>query len=118
MPQQSITTSSLANRRRSRRWLASGHVKTECRKGAHGLGRNLAVTTLDLSETGARLLVRAAMAPGEDVEVLLAGVGVARALKRVGKVVWALLLSDGSHAIGVVFDKRLSYAELQRLARV
>jgi PilZ domain len=118
MTKQHITTASLANRRRARRCTVSGHAKIECRKGAYGLGRNLAVTTLDLSETGARLIVQAAVAPGEAVELLLSGPGVPKPFRRPGKVVWSVLLPDGSHAIGVALDRHLTYGDLQRLAKV
>ncbi len=118
MTQQQITTASLANRRRARRCAVSGLARIECRKGSGGLGRNLAVTTLDLSETGARLVVQAPLAPGEGVEVLLSSPGVAKPFRRLGKVVWSVLLDDGTRAIGVGFDKALSYADLRRLARL
>jgi hypothetical protein len=118
MAEKQISTASLANRRRARRCKVSSHARTECRKGSHGMGRNVAVTTLDLSETGARLIVRIGLAPGDEVEILLAGTGVPKPVKRVGTVVWSVLLPDACHAIGVVFDKALSYADLQRLARV
>jgi PilZ domain len=117
MSAQPITTASLANRRRARRCQVNGRAKTECRKGLYGLGRNEAVTTLDLSETGARLVVRTALTPGTEVEVQLTGTGVARPLKRPARVVWSLPLADGNHVTGVTFDKALPYADLQRLAR-
>jgi hypothetical protein len=118
MTQQRIITASLANRRRARRCAVSGLARIECRKGVGGLGRNLAVATLDLSETGARLVVEAPLAPGEAVELLLSSPGVARPFRRLGKVVWSVLLEDGSRAIGVAFEKILAYADLRRLARL
>jgi hypothetical protein len=113
-----ITTASVANRRRTRRCALSGHAKTECRKGIMGLGGNVAVTTLDISETGARLIVQIPFAPGTEVELQFMGAGLAKALKRTAKVVWSLLLPDNCHAVGLLFDKHLSHAELQRLARI
>jgi len=118
MSKQQIFTASLANRRRARRCPPSGQVKMECRKGSAGLGRNMAVTTLDLSETGARLTVRGPIAMGDEVEIQLAGPGVQKPVKRSATVAWSVLLHDGCHAIGVAFGKPLGYADLQRLARV
>jgi hypothetical protein len=96
MSEQLIYTASLANRRRARRCIPSGQVRMECRKGMAGLGRNVAVTTLDLSETGARLTVRATFTLGEVVEIQLAGPGVQRPVKRSAKIAWLVLLKDGS----------------------
>jgi hypothetical protein len=62
--------------------------------------------------------VRAPLTPGQEVELLLAGGRMPKPLKRIGRVVWALLLPDGTHGIGVVLEKRLTYADLQRLARL
>jgi len=118
MSDPQVFTASLANRRRARRCPLSGQAKAECRKGATGLGRNVAVATLDLSETGARLVVQVPLAVGEEVELKLAGPGVQKPIGRAGRIVWSVLLQDGNHAIGVEFDKLLGYADLQRLARV
>src|SRR5438132_27977 len=107
MTQQPVTTASLANRRRARRCPVRAHVHVECRKGCLGLGPNLAVVALDISETGARLVVQDTLMAWEEVEVLLSGSGVPRPLKRMGKVAWCLALADGRHAIGVSFDKPL-----------
>jgi hypothetical protein len=82
------------------------------------MGRNLAVAMLDLSESGARLIVKAPVTPGETVELLLSGPGVPKPCRGPGRVVWSVLLPDGTHAIGVALDKRLAYADLQRLAKV
>jgi hypothetical protein len=117
MSQASITTASLANRRRTRRCQANGQTRTECRKGTFGFGRNVAVNVLDLSETGARLVVRTPLDRGDEVELLLAGHGLTKPLRQLGKVVWSLPLPDDCHAIGVAFDKPLPYVTLQRLTR-
>src|SRR4051794_15721578 len=90
------TLSSPGNRRRCRRRKASGQLRVECRRGATGLGRNLAVCPLDVSETGARLVVCQTLHVGEEVEVLLACAGVRRHLKRLGRVIWCLPLTEPS----------------------
>jgi len=118
MSDPQVFTASLANRRRARRCPLSSQSKIECRKGSAGLGRNVAVATLDLSETGTRLIVQAPTTVGEEVELKMAGPGLQKPVRRVGRVVWSLLLQTGNHAIGVEFDKTLGYSDLQRLARV
>jgi hypothetical protein len=116
MTELKVFTASVANRRRARRLPLSAQTRTECRKGSAGLGHNLAVTLLDLSETGARLIVQGPLAVGTEVEVKLTGPGI-KPVRRLGVVVWSVLLQDGGHAIGAVFDKALAYSDLQRLAK-
>jgi hypothetical protein len=117
MSEPTITTASIANRRRNRRHAVSGLIRVECRKGHLGLGRNLAIKALDISESGARMIVAAPFSTGDDVELLLTGAGVPKPVKRLGKVVWAVPVADGTHAIGVNFEKLLRYAELVRFAK-
>ncbi len=52
------------NRRLAQRRPAKHRVKIVCRRGALDLGPNLAVSLLDVSETGARLIVKEAVQPG------------------------------------------------------
>ena len=43
-----------------------------------GLGANIAVRVLDLSDSGVRLLVRRAVKPGQEVEVTLESIGLVK----------------------------------------
>jgi hypothetical protein len=104
-----------ANRRASRRLSLRRTSKVECRKGSLGLGRNLTVYPLDLSETGVRLVIKEALELGSEAEVLIQGGGFAAAVKRLGRVVWCLPTPDG-HAVGLRFDKPVAYADLQALS--
>ena len=74
MSEQPINTASLANRRKTRRLKISSHARAECRKGAYGMGPNVAVSTLDLSQNGDRLIVRVGMT---STPARLGGVGAA-----------------------------------------
>jgi len=118
MSELKVFTASLANRRRARRCPVSKQCRTECRKGSVGLGKNVAVAALDLSEVGVRLIVRVELARNAAVEVQLTGPGILRPLRRGGKVVWSEPLKEGGYAIGVVFEKPLTYADLHRLAKI
>ncbi len=118
MSEPQFFTASPANRRRARRCPLSAQTRVECRKGTGGLGRNVLLTILDLSETGARLTVSVSLARGEEVELQLTGPGFQKPVRRSGKVVWSVLLEAQNYAIGVTFDKALTYAEMQRAARV
>jgi len=92
-------------------------ARVECRAGTLGLGPNLALSGLDISETGIRLIVKALLASGQEVEILLSGIGARKTLKRLGKVIWSLTLADGRSCAGVSFDKPLPYADVQALTR-
>ena len=109
--------SNMPNRRRSRRGGVRSQARIECRKGALGLGPNLALAGLDISETGIRLIVKALLASGQDVEIVLSGIGARKPLKRLGRVIWSLALEDGRSCAGVSFDKPLPYADVQSFAR-
>jgi hypothetical protein len=110
-------TAAVANRRRSRRAPLKQMVRLECRKGTLGLGKNLAVAALDLSETGVRVLLSDTVSPGQEVEVLLSGIGHAKATRRVGRVVWAVATADHLVGVGIAFEKALPYVDVQRLHR-
>ena len=82
-----------------------------------GLGPNLAHALLDLSEGGVRLVLGALLAPGQQVEVVLSAPGITRDVKRLGEVVWCVPTVQGSHCVGIRFDKRLEYATLRDLSQ-
>jgi c-di-GMP-binding flagellar brake protein YcgR len=106
------------NRRQSRRRPARQSIRVQCRKGAFGFGDNVAESFLDVSEGGIRLVARTALEVGQQVEVCLEGNAMGRGIKRVAKVVWALVLESGNHCVGLQFEKRIAYADLQKLARL
>src|SRR5438128_2163012 len=63
----SDTPAKQPNRRHSRRQPPKGSVRAFCRKGTLGLGPNIAVRLLDLSEGGAQLVVSEELQPGQEV---------------------------------------------------
>jgi hypothetical protein len=85
----------LHNRRLARRRAPKGGTRVVCRKGTLGLGPDLAVSVLDVSESGIRLLVREALAERQEIEVGLTGPGQARAHRLVATVVWSDLKIRG-----------------------
>jgi hypothetical protein len=99
-------------RRRSRQ-----NVRIACYACAAAEDPNLAVALLDASQTGARLVVRAALAKGQTLAVLLEGLGCA-AIQRRGTVMWCVPAGDGTHAVGIRFQERLPYAALIRLTEL
>jgi hypothetical protein len=103
------STTAHSNRRRSQRRTPRGSVKLECRVGLFGLGPNLASSTLDLSDNGARLIVTRALDVKKDVEIVVAGCGLNKPIKRLAHIRWQLKLDDGRFCIGVQFQKRLEW---------
>ncbi len=80
-----------------------------------GFGPNIAEAILDISQSGARLLLRAAVPIGKEVEVQLLGRGEARPVKLLAQVVWIAATENERYAAGLRFNKILAYAELSRL---
>jgi hypothetical protein len=106
-----------APRTRSRRRTPNGSSRVVCRRGSLGLGTNLALGILDVSETGIRLRVREALEPRQEIEVSLEGAGHVRPLVLRAEVIWCAATADGFYCMGAQFQRRLSHADLQILAR-
>ena len=117
MSRQGITTASETNRRRARRTPVCGAARVECRKGRLGLGPNLTFKVLDISETGASLIVNTPVREGDELELRISAPSFSRPLQCLAEVVWSVTLADGSQGIGVNFAKQLSTAERQRLSK-
>ncbi len=105
------------NRRSSRRRPPKGGTKVRCYRGPMGLGANVAVSTLDVSENGAALVVKTAFRRGEELEINLEGVVHRRPIKKTAIVIWCLPTSEDRFVIGVRFQGALSYADLNDLSR-
>jgi PilZ domain len=111
-----MSEASLANRRRSLRRKPRTSVKIECRKGAHGLGANVARHVLDVSDSGIRLVVSQEFTLLSEVEIIINGYGMKAAIKRLATVRWQLKLENGLYCTGVEFQKHISYRDWQNLA--
>jgi hypothetical protein len=104
------------NRRRVLRRRPKHASRVACYKGPLGLGANLALELLDLSESGVRLRIKEALPCQQEVEVQLIGLGHSKPVKLRAVVAWCVPAADGSCCIGARFDKGLRYADLQYLA--
>ena len=104
------------NRRNGSRRAPRKAVKAECRRGAFGFGPNLAVTFLDISDAGVRLVLKEELPLKAEVEVVLSSLALCQPLKRLANVCWSLPLEDGRFCVGFSFQKRLPYREVQLLA--
>src|SRR5262249_15915926 len=92
-----------------------GGTRVVCRKGALGLGPNVALSLLDLSEGGVCVVVGDFLAKGQVIEVVLSAPGCPRDVCRLGDVVWSFADRDGTCRIGVRLRKRIESAQLQEL---
>src|SRR5262245_66304704 len=111
-------TEKRANHRVGPRRVPKGGSRAAGRRGALGLGPNIVLKLLDISETGARLLVKEPLKVGQEVEVSLSAPAGFREVKVLARVVWGLATADGAYCVGVQFEKRLAYAALQDLSRL
>ncbi len=91
-------------------------VKLTCRRGQFDMGANLAVALVNVAEVGACLLVKEALAPGDNVSVGFEGLQHRRPVTVTGKIIWAKPRPTGECEVGIQFDKRLPYAEIAKIA--
>lgn len=103
------------NRRSHPRYAPRAKVKFECRKGSSGLGANLASALLDLSQLGAKIVCKAEVEVGEEVEVTLVAPAFQKPVKVLANVMRTSDLKDGGCQIGVRFQRPISYADLRLL---
>jgi hypothetical protein len=104
------------NKRRCRRQVPKRSAKAMAYRNALGVGSNIAAGILDVSETGARLLLNEQLRDGHEFEVDFETMG-ARPIKTVATVIWTVAAADGRFVTGVSFAKALKYADLLTLAR-
>jgi hypothetical protein len=113
--EQTIPTKQ-SNRRKSHRRKPRSSVKIECRKGSYGLGANIAVATLDLSDTGACLTVSQSQDLLAEMEIVIIGYGMKKPIKRAALLRWQVPMANGHFCIGAEFQNRLEYRDWQNLA--
>lgn len=103
------------NKRLARRRSAKKSLGVTCLKGTLGLGKNLALSILDVSETGVRLVVDCPLHPLQEIEVILSVPLQAKPIKALADVTWCVPAADGNYCIGASFRRRLNYADLSVL---
>ena len=103
-----------SERRRSARAPAKGSARVNCWRGRIGSGADLALSLMDISRTGVRLMVNTRLQPLEPVTVSLVARGDAP-VQRVGRVRWCVK-TDWSYCVGIELDHPLDDSDLQRLS--
>jgi hypothetical protein len=115
VPPTSVKPVTRPNLRRSRRQPPKQSTKLRAYRNAFGLGPNIAVSILDVSETGVRLVTKEPLAKRAEFELILEAPGM-RPIKLIAQVIWSLALADGNLCVGAEFAKRITYAELTALS--
>jgi hypothetical protein len=102
------------NRRLSRRLPPKGKVKVFCRNGLD-LGPNVGLALLDISETGARLLVNTELPKGQEITVTLDSPSHSKYLRLLATVMWCVPAEEDKFLVGIQFAKRFPYRDLAAL---
>ncbi len=105
------------NQRRCHRKVPKGSTRVRACNNTLGLGKNIALTVLDISETGIRLLLRQPLKVGKEFEIILEGPGT-HEVKLIAKVIWTVETADGEYCVGACFGKPIGYSDLQSLSRM
>ena len=100
------------NRRGTLRRNPRPRLKVLCYKGSLDIGQNIAVSLLDVSESGVRMIVKTALDINQQINFSLQGPIHMRPLSSAGRVVWAVPTADGNCCIGVRLDKYLRYQDI------
>jgi hypothetical protein len=100
------------NRRATVRRNPRPRIKVLCYKGALDIGQNIAVSLLDVSESGVRMIVKMALDLNQQITFSLQGPIQYRPLSSTGRVVWAVPTADGNCCIGVRLDKYLRHQDI------
>jgi PilZ domain len=96
-------TPARVERRRSRRHRPKPTTEVACRSETRIVGPDMAVSVLDISAEGIRLIVNAPLDKGEKIEVDLEGIGYCRPLRLSAEIIWSLATADGNWCIGAKF---------------
>jgi hypothetical protein len=78
--------------------------------------RNLAVYAQEVSEEGMRLILRRALPPDTEVEVVLSAPELAEPLRRLARIAWCKPLTAGVAWAGMHFDPPIPLAYLDALS--
>jgi PilZ domain len=90
-------------------------VKVTCHSGGPITGPNLALELVNLSDSGARLVLAAPLAVGQPVEAELLAPGWSQPVRREGVVVWGWRRDDETFQAGISFSEPLSPGDLRDL---
>lgn len=93
-------------------------TRIACRFGPLGTGANLALSLLDVSAGGVRILSAAPLDTNQTIEILLDALWLPHPIRRSARVVWCQAASNGRHIAGIKLTRPLTAADWQALAHV
>jgi hypothetical protein len=110
------TVAADTSRRITRRKTLKRGVDVSVRKGTLGLGPNLAVAGLEISDDGIQVRIRSELKPGDEVEVRLTGIGRSKPVPLIADVRWCRPDDADPNGkmflLGAMFRHRLTHAQL------
>ena len=92
-------------------------TRITCHNG-YGMGPNVALSVMDLSQTEIRLVLKKSVQPGEEIEVDMESILHRRPFRVLARILWTVPTPDGSYCVGAKFLKKIPYDELQKLAQL
>jgi PilZ domain len=115
-PEEAPSATPIPERRAARRRLAKSGARVEVRRGPLGMGPNLAVGLVELSQTGARVRLKTAIQPGVEVEVALWPPAGVRSVRGPAEVRWCRPVRDGTFLAGLRLRRTITNGDLRHLA--
>jgi hypothetical protein len=85
-----------------------------CQRGTSGMGPNIGIRLLDISEEGVRLATNQAVNPGEELEISFTPLGCNREILCGIIVVWCKA-HDGVHSVAGKFRPPLRYDDIYHI---
>jgi hypothetical protein len=105
------------NQRNSRRQKPKVTTRAVALPNRFGMGSNIAVAVLDVSESGVRLKLKQDLPIGHEFEVKLENIA-SKGVKTTARVVWSVPAADGTFVIGARFTTAVNYGDLHVIALV
>jgi hypothetical protein len=91
-------------------------TKVIATRNTMGLGPNIAVSVLDLSETGIRMILKENLPLGREFEITVESQS-SRPFKVVAAIIWSVPTAEGTFCVGARFSKNLPMSALATLVR-
>ncbi len=110
-----ITTSSRGDRRLSPRMKPRSVVHVKCRSVALGLGPNVSVQVLDISEAGLGLIVNAELQRKDEVEILIFSSGLT-SIAGLAEVCWVVPAGGKTWCVGLRLHRTINSRDLQAVS--
>lgn len=110
---QEQTSTSNADRRIVRRRTLKKGVALTVRKGTMGLGPNLCIGGVELSDDGIQVMIKNELTKGAEIEVGLTGIGRSKPMVLIADVRWCRPVENAeTFLVGIKLRRRLSHQEM------